>query len=252
MRRRRRPGGGVLGGAAPYAPSAVALDGTNDYIESDDAAPLDDSKNWTGSIWFRYPHEASFDSEALLGASAASRGLVILLATNFDASTFTVQFLGYTPAGTLILNSGAISPAITLTGGGWHHLMYSIGIASSSTRWVYLDGVAVTTGFAWSTYTDAALGYGSADLRLGAHGASLFEGDLGPVALSNTLTDLSVAGNRAKFIADGLPVQPVPGDWPIVFDGDETGYATNLGTLGDAFTLVGALGEGQTPVALPS
>lgn len=251
MRRRRRPGGGVVGAAA-FVANAVAFDGSADRLNASTVA-LAASKTATISIWFRWLNTTGFTVDTLVGYKTlgSESGVGVQMFADVSATTFSLTLLGYNGAESSILIVGTGIGDFTLDQ-EWHHFAASVDMADVDQLQVYYDGVDVTDEFdTVSAFVDDEIEYPNA-WSVGALASGLFFGDMGPVVVSNTYTDLSDPANLALFIADGAPVQPVYDDWPIVLDGPTDTWHVNKGTLGDIFTEVGALTDGQTPVELGS
>jgi hypothetical protein len=233
-----------------YVPGAAMFDGTTAALIGNSNGPLPDGKVWTLSFFYRWLGEGALVTDRLLGTSRLSNGRFVLsLSTGASGEDYRINITARNSSGTTILSAGFNFGAEMPLDANWHHIAISFDLSDTTKRWAYFDGIP-HPDWAWSTYTNAAISISDEALQIGRMGAAadLFRGDLGPVVISNTLVDLSQ--DIGLFIQDGIPVQPVHGDWPIVFDNPAATYHVNKGTLGDVFMLAGTLGEASTPVEL--
>jgi len=113
------------------APNNFSLDGTNDYIETDDDMTL--GSRWTIAIWLRHTATQSNDYERILG----------MISHQFDIAEDT--------SGKMRIYDGGWSTvtAVGLDGADWQHLVvtYDSGGGAGATMKIYLDkSLASTTG----------------------------------------------------------------------------------------------------------
>lgn len=245
--------GAEAGGGALICDSAD-FDGTNDYLQSaTQFTGAANSKLLLASIFFR-----------LDGGDAARKGFF-----GFSDALGYALFFQRNDDGKIQLGARSITTDIlTATGttvltasGTWHHLAFSVDMADTAKRFVYLDGAAET--MTWTTYTNDEINFatGIIDVTLGSrsNGAAFkFNGCLAEAYINyGTYMDLSVAANLQKFrAADGKPVNlgttgstptgSVPSGYFHLDDGETAAnFATNRAGNGN-LAVNGALDTGST------
>lgn len=247
----------VHAGIGSWNPNAVTLDGTNDYLlRGADLTGNADSGKFTMSFWFK------------VGNNAANKELITTANSRFTVrftATEQLQILASNSGGTGVL-SVATTP--TYADGNWHHALVSIDMASTSTRWIYVDGAAPAV--TWTTYTAAStIDFTDTNYGIGATtaGGTKYIGDVADLwLLPGTYIDLSQTLNRAKFrnTFTGLPMYLGPdGGIPagtaarIFLSNPTSAWQTNKGTGGN-FTVTGALttattqpGDSRIPAGYP-
>jgi hypothetical protein len=226
---------------------AVTFDGTNDYLtRGADLTGNADSTQVTGSLWFR--RNGGNGSQQVLYCTIDSAGSCRFQVDLNTSNQIHLKGNG-TGGGTLRLDAAG-STAITDT--NWHHLLFSVDLANTSNRYIYLDGVAETP--TWSTYSNAVIDFTRTEHSIGAftNGASKFNGDVDDMWIDmGTYLDVSKDSVRAKFRdTAGNPVDlgatgtNPTGSQPEVYLSSRgnglSSWATNKGS-GGGFTVTGAL-----------
>lgn len=229
--------------AGGYSAPAANFDGTNDYGTNTTLTGLTSSGIGLASVWHRRTSTGT-------GLRRLFRMAFTNNVTNFAIyhQNDAIFILGQNTGGTAVLTG---SLALDDADFGWHHDIISWDLSSSSNRDWYRDGsVASPT---WSVYTiSGSVGYGTSTRHVGlgaqAAGTEKWVGDLGPMFVKWGGSYVTAASRLSEFIAGGVPPAAAPTDGMFVFDGDETTYMTNLGTLGNIMTVVGALSAASLPV----
>mgnify|MGYP000471539026 CR=1 FL=1 len=128
----------------------------------------------------------------------------------------------------------------------WHHFAASVDMTDTGKRHIYIDNsddLGTVT-----TYTNEDIDWIESDFTVRANplASDKINGCLSEIWLSNEYLDLSVAGNRAKLISGGKPVDlgsdgsTPTGTSPLVYlPNPYTSFETNAGTGGN-FTVTGA------------
>lgn len=233
-----------VGGDSRFPVSAVTFDGTNDYmLRGANLTGIANGKKGIVSFWMK-----------LGGGDGALQCVWETNGTFFEiqrtaGNTIVVQ--GYNVAGAvrqLILTSTTGYVAAS----GWFHVLASWDL-SITTGHLYINNTNDLAG--GSTLINNDLGYSQANHAIGATvaAASKLNADLAEFYFNMAeYLDLSVAGNRAKFISGGKPVDlgatgALPtGTQPIVYvKGPAAAFATNLGSGGN-FTVTGTLTNAAT------
>lgn len=238
------------GAIAPYQTDAVAFDGSNDYgTRGGDLTSNADGKKGIVSFWFK-----------LTGGDAALQRFYDQTGSFNNVSRLTtnkMQIIGSNAAGTAILNLRSTTSYVADS--TWHHLAASWDMATTGARWLYIDGA---DDLNLQAFTDDTIDYTRAEHRIGANVSAAGEKLNAEIAdfyynVSENL-DLSDAGNLAKFIENGLPVDlgddgSLPtGNQPIIFLRRPIGatadsfLSDNKGYGGD-FTVTGALADATSP-----
>lgn len=222
---------GVGGGAGDLA-AAIDFDGTNDYLSrSSDMTGNVNSKTFTFSCWI-YP-----------GSGAGSDVIYASSTSYFDHnnSEGVDVVLRNTSNGTVLLAS---LPSNSVPVDTFSHFLISVDLSNTSNRYVYVNDVNITSGVAWSTYTNQEIDWTDTPHQIGAEGGgNKLIGRLSNVFLDYTYRDLSVTNNRRLFITeDGKPADGQASLNPIMYmpldDPEDIGY--NAGTGGD-FTVNGVM-----------
>ncbi|WP_224710078.1 hypothetical protein [Mesorhizobium sp. CA5] len=144
------------------------------------------------------------------------------------------------------------SSASYFVASGWCHFLVSFQLASTATRWLYMNDVsdlATVPTYATGSTVDWTLvdwfisGGGTGNLK--------YPGDMADLLVWPTYLDLSVVANRRLFI-DSIkkPVDPAVavaalGTPLIRLSGPTSGWPTNKGG-GGGFTLSGTLADATT------
>jgi hypothetical protein len=223
-----------------YEAQGVTFDGTNDFIDHGTLTGIADSKLFSGALWVRFNVATGPD---IIGRSEGNNWIVI-----YDADE-TIAIRGENAAGTKILDIA--TSAILDT--DWHHVMWSVDLADTGKRHLYVDDASDLTV---NTYTDDTIDFTQAGHMIGrnAVGGNLLNGDLGdPWLAPDQYIDLSIEANRRKFIGPnggavdlGSDGSTPTGTAPIMFfSGATVDWHTNKGT-GGGFTETGALTDAAT------
>lgn len=226
-------------GGAGYTTAAVNFDGTNDYItHSADLTGAANSKLGILSAW------VNRDADGLARFIDTKFSLIQIIF--LSGNTFQIQLRNASGAGIIL----SIATSAIVDADGWTHIMASWDMAGPTTH-LYVDGVSDNTV---TTATDATIDYTHLNWTVGAEddGDAKYTGDIADLYFNTAeYLDLSVAGNRAKFIdASGKPVDlgadgsTPTGTAPIMFHKADAAtpanFANNLGGGGN-FTVQGAL-----------
>lgn len=231
-----------------YAAQGVLFDGTNDFIrKATDLSGNADGKLWTASFWFKRGATGGNQYIYTGTNSAAVRTHIIFNGSN----QIEIRGDSTAPATVLSIHSSAITDTAS-----WHHCAFSIDLANSSNRHLYIDGVSDLTV---TTYTNTNIEFTTTEHTLGADGSdtSKLNANLADFWMNNTYLDLSVAANRAKFrTSAGKPEYVgdsgalVTGTAPLIFcskisRNSAADFASNKGT-GGGFTITGTLTASAT------
>lgn len=224
--------------AGPYRAQGVFFDGTNDFLNA--GATLTgaaDSKLWTCSMWLRT--SSAIDTLLTFNdtGSALSRSRFVVLSGN------TIEITGVVGG----LNQLRATTAGTISTTGWTHFLFSVDMANTANRSIYLNDALDST--TWTSYVDTALDFTEGDFYVGQRGdgSGRFTGYMADVQMwLGTYVDFSTTANRRLFIdGSGKPVNPSIAEaslgTPILrLSGPLGTWHTNKGS-GGGFTLTGAL-----------
>ena len=231
-------GNGGNGGNGGYTTAAVNFDGTNDYLTHDAGLTGEaDSKLGIFSCWFNR------------GADGFARWIDVKFSYMHIVFGFNNLF-GFSfrnAAGTINFN---ITSSAIVAADGWTHVMASWNLAGPTTH-LYVNGVEDNHE---NTANDSDVNYTQTFWTIGAEddGDSKYNGDVADLYWNIAeYLDLSVSGNRAKFIdGSGKPVDlgadgsTPTGTAPIMFHKADAAtpanFANNLGGAGN-FTVQGTL-----------
>ena len=177
--------------------TSTEFDGANDYLSrSSDLAGNSDGKTFTFSVWGYFTGNGT-----LIDLGPFGEGAYIYVSSTY----LFVQ--AYNASNTKILEfyyNGV--PKNT-----WANIQFSIDLANTSNRHVFLDDVEVTSGVTWSTYTNDSINFTTASSKVGdtANANGKMNGRLAHCYLDYTYRDLSVGANRRLFIdANGGSTSP--------------------------------------------
>lgn len=222
----------------------VNFDGTSDRLST--ALVASDSKVWSGSCWIRVVGSGTLQYIAQSTGSA--------IAISYSGATGNLAMLAENSAGTGILS--ALLNSALVAGSGWHHLLWSIDLADSGNRSIYVDDVNVTGDVTWSTYTDDTIDFTVASTSIGGqvNNTNFVAGDMGPfwMKAGGSYIDFTTEANRRDFItSDGKPTVPTeyPSRGDIELHGRTDSWHLNQGT-GGGFTENGALTDGTGPIEI--
>lgn len=232
LRRRRRPGGmlvGAGGAAPPYAAVSVLGDGTADSATRTGGmvgGVADKRVTFNGWVKSTGTNTKIVHGKAQLGLSSDGRPIFFAQAS---AST------------TLVLN--ATLSAGAYADGEWHHVLASFELGNTDNRWCRVDDAATTLSV--TTYTDANIGFDHAtDWYIAKNniGTQRYAGDLADVEIWQGLFLANAEASWRQFItADGTPVNPASrtslGSRLIGLTGAVATWHENTAGIGGAFTL---------------
>lgn len=239
----------LIPGFSPiYAPNAVVLDGSTDYLtRGADLTGAVDGEQFSFSGWL---NTSSATAQNVFG-NGVYCSLNINGSTNIkgqfrdSAATVRAQF----------------TLEVDVIDGEWHHLAFSFDKNNVGDRHVYLDGNDASGDVTWNVYDSTNnIDFTRGQFAVGAStesGGALFNGSLAEIFINTTLIDLSDAAELAKFIKDGRPsLRDADGGYggagaPLIWlSGDVSTWSTNKGT-GGGFTVTGALANSTNiPVQL--
>lgn len=226
-----------------YQPNAVDFDGTATYLEGP-VTPIgvNDGNQGTASFWFKLDGNGS-DMTFMRNATAR-------IIAEFDASNGgQIRFWGEDSSNTTLLNMGSDNFNGDIT--SWHHVMASWDLSDPSRRHIYINGVSDLDAVNYTTHVDGAIQYSNGYYRIGANalGSNMLDGQVADFWFdSGTYIDLSIEGNRRKFLDEngnarflGTNGELVTGTAPDIYlSGDTATWHTNDGASG-GFTENGAL-----------
>ncbi len=222
-----------------YTPNAINFNGTARLVNTGILTGVSDSKNFTGSAWFRNPATAS--SEILFITQGSTVELYL-------ASSGAIVISGKNTSGTYILSVQSTTSGYN--DGNWHHVMWSFDMSNVARRHLYIDGISSLTV---NTYTNAIIDFTDLSYIVGSSDPSsqslALTGDIADLWINfGTYIDLSSASNRNLFYNStygavnlgtngSLPLGSTPS---IFLSGDTATWLTNKGS-GGGFTLTGTL-----------
>ena len=236
---------GVLAGEAGYSANAVTFSsGDNDILNrGSDLTGSADGKEGLLSLWFLTTDSGiahvlnSTSNRVSCAFNVGGSGSFIVLLRNSSGTTI----------GSFVTNTDGWNDS------AWHHIMISWNLATSAAH-LYVDNSENLTE---TTNTDDTIEYTNAEWTIGgtvAGPSHNYEGDLADYLFNDAYIDLSVAGNRAKFI-DASTLKPVDigaggidalGETALIcFQNPTSTWHTNTGD-GGGFTLTGALGTASS------
>ena len=238
-----------LGGRRGYKVSAVAFDGSTDYLtRGADLTGNADSKEGTISVWLKFGQDGA-DEYVFMADSASTR----IQMRHSVAADDKIRIYGQTtaPAETLQIDNGATLQIAD----GWTHVLASWDLANAKT-YIYINDVAAINV---TTANDNEIDYTRGNFAIGGTdgGATLFLGDMADFFWHNDYIDISSTTNRRKFITgSGKPADLGPqgeapfGSAPLVYLRVKAGAAvttflTNLGSGGN-FTDNGSIALAST------
>ena len=239
IRRALEAAAGVSTGEA--TPQATDFDGQTTYLErTTQFSNVSDSNTFTLSFWI-WPSP--------MWATATDGGLYQAIHTQGTTSTAMRNNIRYLASSTV---SGKVGVAFQDTGSNyfaldiqvptstWTNVLVSVNLSSSSTRYVYLNDIDVSTDtdiVTWDTYSNITIDFTLPYSRFGLlhSDQQWFQGRLSNFFLDMTYRDLSSSVNRRHFIdADGFPANPSSLSPPIYFPmTDYSTVGTNSGTGGN-------------------
>ena len=242
-------GTAASGGAPAFAVTGVAFDGIQDWLEHATAFQgVVDTKTVTGSLWFK---RVGVGKVQCIGPEATGSGSPNQLEFTSNDS-FRVVWRRSGGGVACDLSTAAITDTTT-----WHHVAFSVDLASVSKKHLYLDGASsmVTAYYADTTLDNTGSQWG---LFADNGGNMKYEGEVAELWLAmGTYLDLSQPSNRERFrSAAGKPVDLGPagaaptGAPPTVYLSVRPGeapsqFAKNRGT-GGGFWVHGALATATT------
>lgn len=225
-----------------YEALGVEFDGTNDFLtKSSGLTGASDSKLFSGSFWFKKITVAT--NQVILHFDEYGDG------PDFRTSD-EIRIHAFDTTGTPALKINTTGDSDT---DSWHHCMWSVDMADTGKRHLYLDDVSDLTVV---DYEDQILDFTQTSWTIGARndgsrpvGACMADLWLAPAQY----IDLSVESKRRKFISSlGFPVNlGLNGSRPtgvaplLFFSGETVNWHTNKGS-GGGFTEQGALTDCAT------
>lgn len=238
----------MFGGSSGSTVGAADFDGTNDdMVRGAALTGIADGKQGTFSGWVRLDagDGASMQMFSIRDLTAGIQALSVERASD---NKFRIRARDV--AGTSLLTIATNSTF--QAGGSWLNVLSSWDVATAGARHLYINNV---DEIAVATFTDGTINYNQVvapNNWIGQSGSgSLFNGCMAEFFFHTTYIDLSIAGNRAKFISGGHPVSlgangstPL-GVQPLMYQRVASGaavttFATNLGTGGN-FSITGSL-----------
>lgn len=210
---------------APYMTNASNLTG------------IANGKTGTLSFWMRI--DANTSPQEILGILGGIGGLNVQWVNTNKFSIFAQNSSGVNILA--IATSASYSPGTT-----WLNVLASWNLGTGATN-LYINNVSDNVV---TTATNDTINYAVAGNKcyIGSQAGSQFvNGALSEIWFDTSFMDLSIAGNRAKFISGGLPVnlgstgQTPTGSSPLLYlKSAAAQFNTNSGTGGN-FTITGSL-----------
>jgi len=243
------PGIRPLPSRPAYRPNAVNFDGTTTVLSRGGGLTgAVDGNSILASFWFKRAVDGTASTVlGGIGAAGAAGSRVLL---NLAGSISVVQIAVSNSSGTTIgdIRSSASYNAAS----GWNHCVASMQMASTATRWLYMNDVPDLATVATYT-TGATIDWTLVDWFVSGGGTAnpKTNGDLADIMVWPSYLDLSVTANRRLFIGgDKMPVDPAKAvaalGAPIIqLNGPTSGWPTNKGS-GGGFSLSGTLADAAT------
>jgi hypothetical protein len=223
-----------------YRPHAVDFDGSTTILNRGAAmSGAVASKLWTASLWFRVDGRDALQRTFLNGTDGANRTRFLLL-----NGTNVFRIFGFNGTTEILRIDSSSAFAVSSP---WRHVMFSVDMANTSNRHLYIDGVSALGTV--TSYTDNTITFaGPTDWTVGAAPgpASEMEGGIADLMTwFGVYVDFSVAANRELFIANGLPQKPAKavaslGTPTVQLSNPVSTWQTNLGS-GGSFSVSGPL-----------
>lgn len=189
---------------APYS----NFDGIDNMLaRSSTPSGLVDGKQFTFQCAF-IPNNIASNNTIISFSTVGNQRFAIWHNNNGQLTLF-----GRNSSGTTILNATVTNPTFII--GRNYVVTVSVDLADFDKKHIYINGVAVTT-VSWNTYTNDNIDFAFTDeptYNIGCANDILnfFNGRLGALWFTTTYIDLSVAANRAKFVA-GTGINAAPAD----------------------------------------
>lgn len=247
---RKRRAAGRSRRVVEYAAVPIAFGGSSYLTRGADLSNNVDSKQWTGSFWWKR------NATGLMRiAQANGIGYDILFQTSGNGHN--LEFLGELVGDTLILITETTDAMSDTT--RWHHVCWSFDMALGSTDGVKVAVDGVTAAMTSATFTNDVIDFTRTNHSIGATvaGASALNGQLADFLMwPGVFLDVTAESNLRLFVtADGKPVDPARSiaalGVPVVgLTGPLGAWHTNLAGKGGAYTVTGALAQGIGPVQL--
>lgn len=235
---------GAIAASSRYFAPGIDFDGSSDWLElGGEMAGIADGKQFTFSGWIFSDATYSSGSPAALLSNELQRFAIKI--GNNDKLAIT----GANTSGTGILD---VAGNTAIGSAGWRNILISMDLSDTGKRHVYMnDSSDIGTV---TTYTDANIDFTGIDWGVmalettGSEGTQKFNGGVADLWFDDSYLDLSVSGNRRKFIdSTGKPValgalgELPTGSRPLLFlSGGISSFAANRGT-GGGFTTHGTL-----------
>ena len=164
------------------ASSSIVFDGVNDYVSVPNREDLDfPTANFTAACWFKTTQSANYIG--LLGK------------INFSVGTVGWTLQLYQGTVTSWINDNILQSPLAYNDNNWHYGVMVCGVPNTGNRYIYVDGVQVTSSIMPNHSFDPT----NLDLWIGGwtNGISyLFKGNIGSTQIYNrTLTASEVLQN---------------------------------------------------------
>lgn len=253
-------GGNWVGmGPLRYVPNAVEFNDVNAPVTYDTVAAANGvaSTMVTGSFWVRRNNPNS--AVQVIYSTYRTTATNVRFQIEFNASN-QLEIIGRDDTSTSGVANLDVTTAATFTDFNWHHILFSVGLSSTSTRSIYIDDALDAS--TWGTYvTSGQIDFedhtSSKNSAIGATpgGATLLQGDLADFWLNiGTYTNFSVTANRRLFIdANHNPVYlgaagatPTGTSPNVYLTGPTAAWNVNKGTGGGFTTTHSVLSTAQT------
>ena len=232
------------------------FDGTNDFMTTGaDLTGNADAKTGLCSCWVRLDGGDGAGLPILANATTVGGSTTRFFFLRAASNVFGV--IASNSSNTTILSMGSTA-TYTADGSTWYNVLISWDLASTTSRFIYVNDVDVTP-VSPTVYTNDTIDYTVADWSAGGipSGGNKMNGCLAELYFTNTYLDLSIVANRRRFISgSGKPVylgatgQLPTGTQPLVYQriadgGAASTFATNIGSGGN-FSITGTLDLGST------
>ncbi|MEM6781300.1 MAG: LamG-like jellyroll fold domain-containing protein, partial [Pseudomonadota bacterium] len=249
--------GGSTTSCTNYFPNAVNFDGTNDYLTANNISGAVDSKQWSGSVWFKLNETGAMEIFDTDESSAGGDHSVLL---QQGGASDTIRIEASNSSNTRILTA-THDDNINYNDGNWHHLMWSFDLSDGTQTNAHILVDGNPNGLTINTWIDDFIDLDTSTsdwvyIGRAADGSLWRDHDLADYWMDfGTYIDLSDSSNLALFYnsatgsapylgADGsLPTGSAP---DIFLSGDTDNWHTNKGS-GGGFTENGALTGAGAP-----
>ena len=241
----------ALRSAGGYQPVGINFNSSAMFLSrSSDLVGNADSKLFSGSLWFA--KISSSTGEGYIYQPSTGGGWVKIDPTNPTYVTISIL--------TKDISAINLNWSVATTGivgaSTWNHLAFSIDLASTLNRYVYLNDVLISSDSQFTVYTNSAIDFTKPNHTIGTSST----GGMNAHYLSDLwlafgqYIDLSQSSNRRLFISSGLAAANLgssgatpTGTSPIIYlSGASSSWEINKGSGGDFVEVGGSLADAPT------